>query len=39
MRYIYGIFGREITKYIVLYRVCTRYWPTLKIRKERWLVI
>jgi hypothetical protein len=27
--YIYGIFGREITKYTVIYGVYMRFWPTL----------
>jgi len=26
---IYGIFGREITKYTVIYGVYIRFWPTL----------
>jgi hypothetical protein len=26
---IYGIFGREITKYTVKYGVYVRFWPTL----------
>ena len=30
-RCIYGIFGREITKYTVIYGVYTRFWPTLPI--------
>ena len=25
-----GIFGREITKYTVIYGVCVQFWPTLK---------
>jgi hypothetical protein len=28
----YGIFGREITKYTVIYGVYIRFWPTLNIR-------
>jgi len=28
---IYGIFGREITKYTVVYGVYTRLWPTLYV--------
>jgi len=28
---IYGNFGREITKYMVIYGVCMRFWPTLAI--------
>ena len=31
MRYIYGISGREITKYTVIYGVYIRFWPTLDI--------
>jgi hypothetical protein len=27
--YIYGIFGREITKLTVIYGVYIRFWPTL----------
>ena len=30
--YIYGILGREITKYTVIYGVYIRFWPTLMIR-------
>jgi len=29
--YIYGIFGREITKYTVIYGVHIRFWPTLRM--------
>jgi len=29
IRCIYGIFGREITRYTVLYVVYIRFWPTL----------
>ena len=29
--YLYGIFGREITKYTVIYDVYIRFWPTLLI--------
>ena len=29
IRCIYGIFGREITKYTVIYGVYIRFWPTL----------
>ena len=32
IRCIYGIFGREITKYTVIYGVYKRFWPTLQIR-------
>ena len=28
IRYIYGIFGREIIKYTVIYGVYIRFWPT-----------
>ena len=31
IRCIHGIFGREITKYTVIYGVCIRSWPTLRI--------
>jgi hypothetical protein len=31
IRCIYGILGREITKYTVIYGVCIRFWPTLLI--------
>jgi len=31
IRCIYGIFGREITKYTVIYGVYIRFWPTLHI--------
>jgi hypothetical protein len=31
IRFIYGIFGREITKYTVMYGVYIRFWPTLHI--------
>ena len=31
IRCVYGIFGREITKYTVIYGVYTRFWPTLGI--------
>jgi len=31
IRCIYGIFGREITKYTVIYGVYIRFWPTLKM--------
>jgi len=29
IRYIYGIFGKEIIKYTVIYGVYIRFWPTL----------
>jgi hypothetical protein len=31
IRLIYGIFGREITKYTVIYGVYIRFWPTLPL--------
>jgi hypothetical protein len=31
IRCIYGIFGRKITKYTVIYGVYVRFWPTLYI--------
>jgi len=31
IRFIHGIFGREITKYTVICSVYTRFWPTLYI--------
>jgi hypothetical protein len=31
----YGMFGREITKYTVTYRVLKQFWPTL-VRKYIW---
>ena len=31
IRFIYGIFGREIIKYTVIYGVDIRFWPTLCI--------
>jgi hypothetical protein len=34
LRCIYGISGREITKYTVTYVVCIRFWPTLLIFQE-----
>jgi len=30
IRFIYGIFGREITKYTAIYGVHIRFWPTLQ---------
>jgi hypothetical protein len=29
MRCIYCIFGRDITKYMVMYGVCIQFWPIL----------
>jgi len=34
IRCIYGIFGREITKYTVIYSVYIGFWPTLLISPE-----
>ena len=31
IRCIYGIFGREITNYTVIYGAYIRFWPTLHI--------
>jgi len=31
VRCVYGIFGREITKYTVVYDAYTRFWPALHI--------
>jgi len=36
---IYGIFGREITKYTIMYSAYIRFWPTLHIccvRGQAW---
>jgi hypothetical protein len=30
IRCVYGIFGREITIYTVIYGVYIRFWPTLR---------
>ena len=35
IRCIYGIFGRGITKYTVIYGVYIRFWPTLHVSDER----
>jgi len=35
IRCIYGIFGREITKYTVIYGVYIRFWPTLRMTEQR----
>jgi len=32
IRCIYGVFGREITKYTVIYIAYIRFWPTLLIK-------
>ena len=32
IRCMYGIFGREITKYTVIYGVYIRFWPTLYVQ-------
>ena len=34
IRCIYGICGREITRYTVIYGVCIRFWPTLPIQLQ-----
>jgi hypothetical protein len=34
IRCICGIFGREITKYTVIYGVYIRFWPTLKVSQQ-----
>jgi hypothetical protein len=31
IRCVYGIFGREITIYTVIYGVYIRFWPTLRV--------
>jgi hypothetical protein len=31
IRCVYGIFGREITKYTVIYGAYIRFWPTLAV--------
>jgi hypothetical protein len=31
IRCIYGIIGRKITEYMVIYGVCIRFWPTLQV--------
>ena len=36
IRCIYGIFGREIIKYTVIYGVYIRFWPTLAIHVCLW---
>ena len=33
IRCIYGIFGRELIKYTVIYGVYIRFWPTLHMRQ------
>ena len=30
--YLYGIFGKEIAKYMVIYGVYVQFWPTLFTR-------
>jgi hypothetical protein len=35
MVYTYSFFGREITKYTVIYGVYIRFWPTLTISAQR----
>jgi len=34
IRCVYGIFGREITIYTVIYGVYIRFWPTLRTKLE-----
>ena len=34
IRCMYGTFGREITKYTVIYGVYIRFWPTLHVCGE-----
>jgi len=34
IRCTYGIFGREITKYMVIYGVYIRFWPTLHMQHQ-----
>jgi hypothetical protein len=38
IRCVYGNFGREITKYTVIYDAYIRFWPTLRIRILRRIV-
>jgi hypothetical protein len=35
IRCVYGIFGREITKYTVIYCVYIRFWPTLGTTQQQ----
>jgi hypothetical protein len=35
IRCVYGIFGRKITKYTVIYGVYIQFWPTLHTRHKR----
>jgi hypothetical protein len=35
IRCIYSVYGREITKYMVLYGVYIQFWPTLRTRNTR----
>jgi len=39
IRCIYSIFGRDITKYTVIYGVYIRFWPTLFINLLRTNII
>jgi len=32
---VYGIFGRKITKYTVIYGVYIRFWPTLHVKQDK----
>ena len=36
IRCIYGIFGREVIKYMVIYGVYIRFWPTLYTCNDLW---
>jgi hypothetical protein len=35
----YGIFGREITKYLFIYGACILFWPTLSVWLSRFVLI
>jgi len=35
IRCVYGVFGREITRYTVIYVVCIQFWPTLQVSHNR----
>ena len=39
IRCIYGIFGREITKYTVIYGVYIQYWPNLRIYTPLYMTV
>jgi len=32
---MYGVFGREITKYTAIYGAYIRFWPTQDVRRVR----